>query len=405
MEKSILHNKAEHPSIFIASFFLLGIFLSKKIQLPFFSLYILLLISCLVLVLTIHLSISLLAKSSMAIFCMIFWGICIIQLNADGSLAFLDVFEPYITPIRNSILQKIDVFINNTTNNGFAKAMLIGEKTHIDPSITEAYTALGIVHIIAISGMHLDIIGKYLISITTWLPKLKWLQLLELVFILAVIFIYTLITQASPSVVRAALFFCMLKIGTYFNLHQYILNSVANGILIILLLNHQSITHIGWQLSYAAVLGIHLVHPSIQKMLSVKNPAIQGFWNNFSITVATQITTLPLLIYYFNQVSTGIILSNMIMIPLSNLLLQALIVLILLPYHWCKWVHWGQIIEIFMQKMMQIVEFIFTISPQPFYLKGFGMQYLLVYYAIFLYLCLWKKRYNQPLSRFFTKMA
>jgi len=115
-------------------------------------------------------------------------------------------------------------------------------------------------------------------------------------------------------------------------------------------LNHQSITHIGWQLSYAAVVGIHIVHPRIQKMLLIKNPAIQDIWNNFSITLATQITTLPLLIYYFNQVSTGIILSNMIMIPLSNILLKALIILVLLPYHWCQWVHWGQFIEIFMQK-------------------------------------------------------
>jgi competence protein ComEC len=405
MEKSILHSKAEHPSLVLTSLLLLGIGISHYIVLPHTSLLILLLVSCLGLAFIIHSSVSVLIKSIVAIICIVYWGICIIQLNADDSIDFLHSLEPYIAPLRKSILQKIDILILNPNNNGFAKALLIGEKTLIDPSITEAYTALGIVHIIAISGMHLDIIGKYLISMTEWLPKQKWLQIFELIFIITIIIAYTLVTHASPSVIRAALFFCIIKIGTYFNLHQYILNSVANGILIILLLNHQSITHIGWQLSYAAVLGIHIVHPSIQKIFLIKNPAIQGFWNNFSITVATQITTLPLLIYYFNQVSTGIILSNMVMIPLSNILLQALIILILLPYHWCQWVHWGQIIEIFMQKMMQVVEFIFTISPQPLYLKGFGMHSLLVYYTIFLYLCLWKKRYNQPLSRFFTKMA
>lgn len=405
MEKTILHSKAEHPSLVLTSLLLLGIGISHYIVLPHTSLLILLLVSCLGLVFIIHSSLSVLIKSIVTIICIVYWGICIIQLNADDSIDFLHSLEPYIAPLRKSILQKIDILILNPNNNGFAKALLIGEKTLIDPSITEAYTALGIVHIIAISGMHLDIIGKYLINMTEWLPKQKWLQLFELIFIITIIIVYTLVTHASPSVIRAALFFCIIKIGTYFNLHQYILNSVANGILIILLLNHQSITHIGWQLSYAAVLGIHIVHPSIQKILLIKNPAIQGFWNNFSITVATQITTLPLLIYYFNQVSTGIILSNMVMIPLSNILLQALIILVLLPYHWCQWVHWGQIIEIFMQKMMQVVEFIFTISPQPLYLKGFGMHSLLVYYTIFLYLCLWKKRYNQPLSRFFTKMA
>jgi len=121
----------------------------------------------------------------------------------------LQPLEPYIAPLRKSILQKIDILILNPNNNGFAKALLIGEKTLIDPNITEAYTALGIVHIIAISGMHLDIIGKYLISMTKWLPKQKWLQLFELIFITTIIIIYTLVTHASPSVVRAALFFVL----------------------------------------------------------------------------------------------------------------------------------------------------------------------------------------------------
>jgi competence protein ComEC len=125
----------------------------------------------------------------------VYWGICIIQLNADDSINFLQPLEPYIAPLRKSILQKIDILILNPNNNGFAKALLIGEKTLIDPNITEAYTALGIVHIIAISGMHLDIIGKYLISMTKWLPKQKWLQLFELIFITTIIIIYTLVTR------------------------------------------------------------------------------------------------------------------------------------------------------------------------------------------------------------------
>ncbi len=403
MEKSIMHRKAEHPSLALTILLFLGMGISQVIQLSYTNLLLILVFSCFGLVITIHSSVSLLIKSIAAIFCLIFWGTCIIQLNADSYFRLLHLFEPYIAPLRKSIIRKIDFFLINSNNNDFAKALLIGEKTHIDPTITEAYTALGIVHIIAISGMHLDIIGKYLLSITSWLPKQKWMQLFELIFIIITIIVYTLITHASPSVVRAALFFCILKMGDYFNLQKYILNSIASGILIVLLFNHQSIHYIGWQLSYAAVLGIHLVHPSIRNFIEIKNPIIQSCWNNFSITIATQITTLPLLIYYFNQLSTGIILSNMVMIPLSNILLQALIILILLPLQWCQRVHLGQIIEIFMQKMMQIVQYIFTISPQPLYFSTFQLPYLLAYYTIFLYLCLWKKRFNQPLSRFFTK--
>ena len=406
MEKSILHWKAEHPSLIISVFLLSGIIFGGFFFSPNFNEAFPLLLSWIILILINTYFKSLFTKTIASIFCLLFWGYCIAQFqekNSDG--LFIEILEPYIQPIRDIILRKIDLFILSNSNNQFAKALLIGQKSNIDNATLEAYTALGIVHIIAISGMHLDLVANYLTRITGWLPRNKYLQLIELFFLIIAISAYTLVANASPSIVRAAIFFCLFKIGSYFNLHKYVLNSIAGGLLIILLFHCQTIWHIGWQLSYAAVIGIHVVHPWISNIFRLKNPAISSIWNNFSITIATQITTLPLLVYYFHTLSTGIILSNMMMIPLSNLLLEALIILLILPVYWAKTLHWGQIIEFYMQKIAQLVHYIFTISPQPLHFTSVGIYYLLAYYLIFLYLCLWKKRYNQPLFRFFTKMA
>ena len=406
MEKSILHWKAEHPSLIISVFLLLGIIFGEFFFSPNFNLAFPLLLSWIILILINIYFKSSFTKTIASIFCLSFWGYCIVQFqekNSDG--IFIEILEPYIQPIRDIILRKIDLFIVSNSNNQFAKALLIGQKSNIDNATLEAYTALGIVHIIAISGMHLDLVANYLTRITGWLPRNKYLQLIELFFLIIAISAYTLVANASPSIVRAAIFFCLFKIGSYFNLHKYVLNSIAGGLLIILLFHCQTIWHIGWQLSYAAVIGIHVVHPWISNIFRLKNPAISSIWNNFSITIATQITTLPLLVYYFHTLSTGIILSNMIMIPLSNLLLEALIILLILPAYWAKSLHWGQIIEFYMQKIAQLVHYIFTISPQPLHFTSVGIYYLLAYYLIFLYLCLWKKRYNQPLFRYSTKMA
>ena len=406
MEKSILHWKAEHPSLFISVFLLLGVLFGGFFFSPTFNLAFSLLLSWIILILINVYFKSPISKTIASIMCLLFWGYCIVQFQEKNSDSlFIRLFEPYIQPIRNIILRKIDLFILSNSNNQFAKALLIGQKNNIDNATIEVYTALGIVHIIAISGMHLDLVANYLTKITGWLPRNKYLQLIELFFLIIAVSVYTMVANASPSIVRAAIFFSLFKIGSYFNLHKYILNSIAGGLLIILLFHCQTIWNIGWQLSYAAVIGIHVVHPLISKIFSLKNPAVTSIWNNFSITIATQITTLPILVYYFHTLSTGIILSNMIMIPLSNLLLEALIILIIFPIYWAKTLHWGQIIEFYMQKMAQLVHFIFTISPQPLYFTSFSIYYLLVYYLIFLYLCLWKKRYNQPLFRFFTKMA
>ena len=405
MEKSILHWKAEHPSLIISLFLLSGIIFGGFFFSPNFNEAFPLLLSWIILILINTYFKSLFTKTIASIFCLLFWGYCIAQFqekNSDG--LFIEILEPYIQPIRDIILRKIDLFILSNSNNQFAKALLIGQKSNIDNATLEAYTALGIVHIIAISGMHLDLVANYLTKITGWLPRNKYLQLIELFFLIIAISAYTLVANASPSIVRAAIFFCLFKIGSYFNLHKYVLNSIAGGLLIILLFHCQTIWHIGWQLSYAAVIGIHVVHPWISNIFRLKNPAISSIWNNFSITIATQITTLPLLVYYFHTLSTGIILSNMMMIPLSNLLLEALIILLILPVYWAKTLHWGQIIEFYMQKIAQLVHYIFTISPQPLHFTSVGIYYLLAYYLIFLYLCLWKKRYNQPLFRFSTKM-
>lgn len=406
MEKSILHWKAEHPSLIISIFLLFGITLGSYFIFyrPFLVLF--LILSWVILIMVNIYCKKEIHKSLISIFCLVIWGFCIAQFQEKNSNGlFIEILEPYIQPIRDIILRKIDLFILSNSNNQFAKALLIGQKSNIDNTTLEKYTALGIVHIIAISGMHLDLVANYLTKVTGWLPRNKYLQLFELFFLIIAISAYTLVANASPSIVRAAIFFCLFKIGSYFNLHKYILNSIAGGLLIILLFNHQTIWHIGWQLSYAAVIGIHIVHPWISNIFRLKNPAVSSIWNNFSITIATQITTLPLLVYYFHTLSTGIILSNMIMIPLSNLLLEVLIILVIMPVYWAKTLHWGQIIEFYMQKIAQLVHYIFTISPQPLHFTSVGIYYLLAYYLIFLYLCLWKKRYNQPLFRFSTKMA
>ena len=406
MEKSILHWKAEHPSLIISIFLLTGVLFVKLPILTNSNLAILLLLSWFILIFANNYLKKAFTKSCISIVCLIFWGYSMVQFQEKNSESLLlEFLDPYVQPLRTIILHKIDLFILTNTNNQFAKALMIGQKNTIDPATLEAYSALGIMHIIAISGMHLDLVANYLTKITGWLPRNKYLQLVELIFLITVISTYTLIANASPSVVRAALYFCLFKIGGYFNLHRYILNGIAGGLLIMLLFHHQTIWHIGWQLSYAAVIGIHIVHPLINNIFKLNNPLIKSIWNNFSITMSTQITTLPLLVYYFHTISTGIILSNMLMIPLSNLILEALIILVFLPIYWAKTIHWGQLIEYYMQKIAQLVHYIFTISPQPLYFTSVSVYYLLAYYIIFLYLCLWKKRYNQPLFRFSTKMA
>ena len=86
----------------------------------------------------------------------------------------------FISHTRVWMIQKIDRHIIDKEASGFAKALLIGVKSDVDKNIIKAYTQLGIIHIIAISGMHLDIIFKNLVFVTGHLPrKIFWRLLFQ----------------------------------------------------------------------------------------------------------------------------------------------------------------------------------------------------------------------------------
>jgi competence protein ComEC len=201
----------------------------------------------------------------------------------------------------------------------------------MSPTLKTAYQQLGILHIIAISGMHLDILFKLLEKGTLWLPHKNWARWTKLITLLLIVWSYTLIAHAGPSVVRASLFFSTLLIGRFFYLNLFSLNIISIGILLVLLYNSQIITGIGLQLSYAAVVGIHFFYKPLVQLLPMNNRLLQMAWSILAISIAAQLTTLPILLYYFHSSSSLSIIGNFLFVPISSLLLYALLVWMVLP--------------------------------------------------------------------------
>ena len=106
MEKSHLHWKSEHPSIFISLFLLLGIGIGNLFTIPKEPLYIGLILSIGILILINPSRLSSFIKSLLSKFCLVYWGYCLLQLKADQPNYFIDLVENYIQPIRNQIIDK-----------------------------------------------------------------------------------------------------------------------------------------------------------------------------------------------------------------------------------------------------------------------------------------------------------
>jgi competence protein ComEC len=212
--------------------------------------------------------------------------------------------------------------------SGIAEALLIGYKEDLDKDVVQAYSNTGVVHIIAISGMHLGLIYVGLVWLFSRLPFVKRSAITRVILILGCLWLFSLITGASVSVLRSAVMFTCIIIGKEFFKQASIYNSLASSAFLLLCYDPFLLWDVGFQLSYFAVVGIVWLQKPIQDLLYTKNKALQYVWEMCSITIAAQILTLPICIYYFHQIPTTFLLTNLICVPLSTLILFAEIALV-----------------------------------------------------------------------------
>lgn len=336
MQQKLKLWRASNPIFFICCYFLIGFlaFKSSKQYWPILSkttLLLLVCISCIGLFITHAFKHKAKALKIVPTILLLFWGTLVAQYHASSSFLSEMVSAQWVIEVRQYFISKIDYSFADPESNAFAKSLLFGTKSDMSPSLKSAYQQLGILHIIAISGMHLDILFKLLEKGTLWLPSKNWARWTKLISLLLIVWSYTLIAHAGPSVVRASLFFSTLLIGRFFYLNIFSLNTISIGILLVLLYNSQIITGIGLQLSYAAVVGIHFFYKPLLQLLPMDNQLLHIAWSNLAISIAAQLTTLPIVLYYFHSSSTLSIIGNFLFVPLSSLLLYALLVWMVLP--------------------------------------------------------------------------
>ena len=336
MQNKLILWRASNPIFFICCYFLIGFlaFAASKQYWPILektTLLMLVCISCIGLWIAHAFHDQANALKIIPTMILMLWGALVAQYHDSSSFLSELVSSSWIVNTRQYFLSKIDHAFVDPESNAFAKSLLFGTKSDMSPTLKTAYQQLGILHIIAISGMHLDILFKLLEKSTLWLPNKNWARWSKLITLLLIVWSYTLIAHAGPSVVRASLFFSTLLIGRFFHFNIFSLNTTSIGILLVLLYNSQIITGIGLQLSYAAVVGIHFFYKPLFALLPLDNKILQVAWSNLAISIAAQLTTLPIILYYFHSSSSLSIIGNFLFVPISSLLLYALLVWMVLP--------------------------------------------------------------------------
>lgn len=237
-------------------------------------------------------------------------------------------FQQIIFSSREYVINTLDKYIPKGNESALANALLIGYRVDLDKDLVQAYSNAGVVHLIAISGLHLALIYALLLWIALRIPYLKKAAFPRILFILIGLWFFSFLTGAPPSVLRAAVMFSFISLGTLLNKRGNIYNSLAVSAFVLLCFNPFLLWDVGFQLSYLAVLGIVVCQKPIFHWLYFKNKILSSIWAIASVSIAAQIFTIPICFYYFHQLPLLFLLANIIAIPLSTIALWGCVALV-----------------------------------------------------------------------------
>ena len=208
-------------------------------------------------------------------------------------------------------------------------ALLFGEKTELSKDLSNNYANAGIIHILAISGLHIALIYGIILWFTKPLQKLRKGKIVIFILSLSILWLYALLAGFSASIVRAVVMFSIIALAKVLNRQNNVYNSLALSAFVLLLIDPNYVFDIGFQLSFAAVLSIVIFQPLVRKYSYSKYYLIRETKSLIFISLVAQIGVLPLSLYYFGQFPLLFLVANIVAIPLSSVIL--ILGLILIP--------------------------------------------------------------------------
>jgi competence protein ComEC len=238
-----------------------------------------------------------------------------------------NLFRKYLFSTREKIVNLLKKYIPGNKESGLAEAMLIGYKDDLDKRLVQSYSNTGAVHIIAISGLHLGLIYWLLTLLCKPLTKRKTGRIIQPILIIAGLWSFSFLAGGGPSVLRSAVMFTCVVVGTTMNRTSSVYNSLAASAFLLLCYNPFWLWDAGFQLSYAAVLSLAIFYKPIYDLLFFSNKLVDIIWKSICVTLAAQILTVPVSVYHFHQFPNLFLFANLLAVPLSSLIIIGEIVI------------------------------------------------------------------------------
>lgn len=236
-------------------------------------------------------------------------------------------FESFVNETRKIIEKQVQKVFEPKTAS-LMKGFILGDRSEIDEESVEDFVKTGIVHILAVSGLH---VGYIFLIVSFFFGRLNIFYRSLFIIISLILFIF--ISGQAASIVRAVTMASLAIIAKLLNRDANLFNLLSITAIAILLVDSEQIFNPGFQLSFAAVLSIGIFFPYLNdkiKALNIKNDFARYVLLFIGLTISAQAGALPFILSYFQTVSLISIIANIIAIPLAGLILASGIVALLI---------------------------------------------------------------------------
>jgi competence protein ComEC len=272
-------------------------------------------------------------------------------------------------------------------------ALLLGDTDEINQEILSAYAASGALHVLSVSGLHVGIIYIAFSAVLFFLNRNKHTKILKAFILLLFLWYYALLTGLSPAVLRSAAMLSFIVLGKALDRSTNMYNTLAASAIVLLCYQPYLIMQVGFQLSYLAVFGIVFLYKKIHQLLDPSTWLWKQIWGLTAVSIAAQLATFPLGLFYFNQFPNYFLVSNLLVIPISTVILYGGIILFVISPLTAvsKWV------GLILGKTVHLLNWtVITIEHLPYSLfQGISISFLetsIIYFSMLMFILYFLKK-------------
>lgn len=228
-----------------------------------------------------------------------------------------------LSGIRTAICSHMDAIpFQHRESNALMRALILGDRSAIDRVTITSFRKAGAAHILALSGMHLGIIYVIVNRLLGVIGFSVFARKAKSAATIAITFAYTMICGASASLMRAWLFILLREAGFMLDRPQQMRNIFCSALTLHLVISPASISTLGFQLSYCAVMGIIFLWPHAREWFTDReSPVSAKIWEIASLGICAQIFTAPLTLYHFGTFPKYFMLTNILAAPLTGIVM------------------------------------------------------------------------------------